>query len=490
MSPVTRSAPSLTRMPFRTALGALAASMIAVLAGAALPAGAAVLEPAPGDTVVVDLPFRADGEQHEWVVPDGVTEITVELAAGSGASQTSGAEQSVGGAGGHLVARIPVTPLSTLHLLIGGRGTLGSEPIVGGNGGGVVAPRGGGATVLAGGAEILAVAGGGGAGYACGSGSVTCADGGAGGYSATATGPSAGAGEETTPYSDFPVAGTGATSEGPGVSRGEASISVSRLDGEDTVTFAEVDAANEQPGTLPAGVNNGVIGVAVGAAGLTSRDAGGGSGYFGGGHGAVALVDVIGETTSTSDSYTGGGGGGSGYLVEGAEIVDLHDNVGDGFASISYLVPEPEVVADPEPELVDTTEPTLTVSEATVRAGTALDLAGTGLDPDRAYPVILNSDPVLLGEVTTDAQGVFATTVTIPASVHAGEHVITVGEASIPITVLAAEVVPQPRMVPPAPGLAATGTADDLEAAGLAALTLLGVGALALRRVRQTQHVE
>ena len=54
----------------------------------------------PGDTVTVK--FSAQPDHYEWTVPSGVTEITVDLAAGSGASYDVNPELSPGGVGGWL----------------------------------------------------------------------------------------------------------------------------------------------------------------------------------------------------------------------------------------------------------------------------------------------------------------------------------------------------------------------------------------------------
>lgn len=217
---------------------------------------------------------------------------------------------------------------------------------------------------------------------------------------------------------------------------------------------------------------------------------GGGSGYFAGGHGASLEVSEFGNGDLASrEHYSGGGGGGSGFLAAGVDQIEVRDNVGDGFARITYTVPEPDVV--------DTVEPQLTLGAAAVRAGGSVTLRGSGLDPEREYPVILNSDPVLLGTVTTDEEGAFDASLTIPASVPAGEHVITVGDASIPITVLAAEGTvdaPPTRLIADEGqgGLELAATGADPAAAsilGLVAAALLAAGAAAVRASRQPQRV-
>lgn len=127
----------------------------------------------PGETVTVDFPYRA--EQYEWVVPDGVSEITVELAAGSGG-----------------------------RITVGARGS---------------ANAGGGATALATTSAVLAAAGGGGAGWAGGNCELidyVCATGGAGGFSRQ-SGTSAGLdGADNSPLSEIMVNGVGATADAAG----------------------------------------------------------------------------------------------------------------------------------------------------------------------------------------------------------------------------------------------------------------------------------
>lgn len=478
MLPVTRSAPSLARMCSRGGLATLAATTVALLMGGALPAQAIVLDPEPGEKVVIDV--AADGDQFEWVVPDDITEVTIELAAGSGASSGDAA----GGVGGAVTASLTVTSGQTLIVRVGAQGD--TAPLMAGGQGSAVATADG---------DLLLVVGGGGAAFRCGVADVVtedCGAGGAGGYSALSGNASGLPGVATGQQRG--LFGTPGTLTGPGISG-------------DRTTDGVPLSGSSSPSPDAAAIAGGVLSVAPPTDPFPASEpedgllGGGGGGFYAGGHGGMAYTrSSIPEDTAI---VAGGGGGGSGYLGEGAAILEVRNNTGDGFASISYVVPEapvtdeaePEVRTvepDPEPELVDAAEPTLVVSASEVRAGGQLELSGGGFAGDRTYPIILNSDPVLLGDVTTDARGAFATTVTIPASVHAGAHVISVGDARIPITVLAAETVPAPPTAPetaPQPELAATGTTETLSAAGLLALTMLALGGLLLRRVRQAEHV-
>ena len=432
----------------------------------------------PGDTVTVE--FSAQPDHYEWTVPSGVTEITVDLAAGSGASYDVNPELSPGGVGGWLTATFAVEPGDTFALLVGGAGSFGA----GGTSGGPTFPtdgmRGGGATIFASATEVLAVAGGGGAGSRCidTQTAAVCGPGGAGGYSATANGPNGTDGTSVQPAPGYSFVGTAATVTGPGTSS-------------DTISFVSGDLGLEDirtthpavpPSAEPARVDNFDIRPGLGAVPTLSSLAGGGSGYYGGGHGGQASGVNAGETDDSVIVVlaSGGGGGGSGYLAESGSLVELRDNVGDGFASISYVVPEPEVVDAPELGL--------TLDVTSVPAGGSFTLGGAGFDPDRAYPVILNSDPVLLGTATTDADGAFAATLLVPTTVPPGDHVITVGDASIPITVTAAAAVAEGDALAfaDAPELAATGP-DPLAASilGALAVALLASGAAAIRASRQ-----
>ncbi|MFN3706656.1 hypothetical protein [Microcella sp.] len=484
----------MSRMPRRSRMVAAAgiASLLAPIALLATPAAAAGdggfgAFANPGETVTVEFPYRA--EQYEWVVPDGVTEITVELAAGSGEAPVG--DRGVlaeGGVGGHAVFEVPVVPGETLFLRVGASGaTIASLWSDGGEG-----------TAIARASEVLAVVGGGGGAYACLS-ERPCGYGGAGGLSLTSGSvhgtDSTWAVDVLPPVPLFSVGGGASGTAGePGV------IEVV------TVVNGAVSgrtATGSAPATPAGGVSleSGLLRLSAPGTASSNRSATGGTGAFTGGTGATSLVeffDTGDQDPETEDQdveldvrlYDAGGGGGSGYLAPGVELLELRDNVGDGFATIIYTVPEPDVV--------ESTEPALSLDEASVHAGTPFTLRGAGFDPDRDYPAILNSDPVLLGTVSTDAEGAFAATLTIPVSVPAGEHVLTVGDASIPITVLAAEVVAESEKrtilvadAPPAePELAATG-ADPVAASilGLLAVALLAAGAAAVRASRQPQPV-
>lgn len=207
----------------------------------------------PGETVTVEFPYRA--EQYQWAVPDGVTTITVELAAGSGGSVSYGdGDDAVGGVGGYLIAQVPVADVPVVSIIVGARGA---------------ANAGGGSTAVAQSTAVLAVAGGGGAGWGCALPGLACARGGAGGFSAE-SGSSAGRdGENTSPLIDLSVAGTGGTLASAGLSRPEVAVESDGV----SEPVSIIRAAAIQPDPGPMTVTAGVISPAVGPSAPPSRGA-------------------------------------------------------------------------------------------------------------------------------------------------------------------------------------------------------------------------
>src|SRR6056297_2454097 len=112
------------------------------------------------DTDSVRFEFNADDPtaEHEWTVPDGVTEVTVEAAGGGGGgafNTATGSKISTDGGSGALVTgTVASTPGETFVIGVGGAGA-GRRGKSGGGGGG-------GASIITA-TDVLVIAGGGGA---------------------------------------------------------------------------------------------------------------------------------------------------------------------------------------------------------------------------------------------------------------------------------------------------------------------------------------
>ena len=243
--------------------------------------------------------FNSQGVDS-FVVPSGVTSLTLKLWGGGGGSG-GGAATGVGGDGGgagYTLSTITVTPGETLTVYVGGGGNGGTYSSAGNDAGG--GGGGGGFTSIYRGATALAIAagggGGGGARQAVGGG-----DGGAGGGTSGVGGSSAGAvngGGAGTPT----TGGAGGTG---GNNTGSAGASLSGGNGADGRSAQGADGSGASGGGATGG-NGGSPNVNNTRAG----GGGGGSGLFGGGGG--------GGTSSTTTHGGGGGGGGSSFTSVGS----------------------------------------------------------------------------------------------------------------------------------------------------------------------------
>ncbi|MDI6788540.1 MAG: glycine-rich protein, partial [Planctomycetota bacterium] len=128
--------------------------------------------PSKKDTVKArtTMAFDYTGSQQTWVVPAGVTSITVDVLGAKGGNGSSG---GVGGNGARVQTTLSVTPGQTLYIYVGGQSSNASGGYNGGGtggnlGGSSYAGGGGGASDIRQGGTILAnrvvVAGGGGGG--------------------------------------------------------------------------------------------------------------------------------------------------------------------------------------------------------------------------------------------------------------------------------------------------------------------------------------
>lgn len=233
-----------------------------------------------------------------YVVPSGVTSLTVKMwgGGGGGGGGGSAAAGGAGGAGGYVTATYTVTPGETLNLYVGGAGTGGTRNTGGGGGGG------GGYSSLYRNTTPLAIAaggagGGGGRNSAGNTGGAGGAGGGTSGVAGGASGVAGGGGAGT------PSAGGSAGSGGNNTAT--AGSSLTGGPGADGRTNQGNDG----------GANNGGLATGGGGGAVTTTSraggGGGGAGYFGGGGGS----------SSTTSSGAGGGGGGSSYTDAGATSV-------------------------------------------------------------------------------------------------------------------------------------------------------------------------
>jgi len=233
-----------------------------------------------------------------FVVPDGVTQITVKswgAGGGGGSGGSNGASQGgIGGGGAYGEAIFNVSPGETLNVHVGGAGGGGTyDGSTAGGGGG-----GGGRTEVVRASDsntliVVAAGGGGGGGYD------TASDGGAGGAGGAISGSdgsdsgSAGGGGGAT----LSAGGTGGTG---GNNTGSDGASITGGAGADGRNGEGADGSENNGGVTNGGDGGGATVQGPGNAG----GGGGGSGYYGGGGGSSAGATGAGA----------GGGGGSTYV--------------------------------------------------------------------------------------------------------------------------------------------------------------------------------
>jgi hypothetical protein len=230
----------------------------------------------------VPVVYSYTGADQTYIVPAGVTSLTIKLwGAGGGGGHRGGwgvnGSGFSGGAGGFTVATLAVSPSQSLTVIVGGGGHGGNVNSTAASYGGggrscggtdcVYSAQGGGRSAIRSGSTELLTAGGGGGGgvrYQCAA--CECAGGAGGGY----VGQSGMGG--SLQYSG----GRGATINNGGYGG------------------SNMSSRN--------GINGGAFAGGY-AGGTESYGAGGGGGYYGGGGGGYQ-----------SNSDMGGGGGGSGYI--------------------------------------------------------------------------------------------------------------------------------------------------------------------------------
>lgn len=252
--------------------------------------------------------FNYTGSEQTWIVPTGITSITVDMAgaAGGQGSSTVNGTTDAGGTGGRVQGTLTVVPGQTLYIEVGGAGVDGVNGGAGGfNGGGngntgfgayFGSGGGGGSDIRIGGNTItdrvVVAGGGGGGGY---------------NYFACCNYEAGGPGGGLIGQAGWAANIQGGTAPGAGGSQ---------VAGGAGGFFAGYCTANS--GTLGIGGDD--------CTSASNAGAGGGGGYYGGGGGVWA-----------------GGGGGSSY-VDGLTTVTNNaqgTQTGNGYVNITYLVPTP-----------------------------------------------------------------------------------------------------------------------------------------------------
>jgi hypothetical protein len=311
--------------------GAVRLSVRAGLLVLALAVAAAFAAPASASTSASAV-FAFTGASQQWVVPAGVTSVTVDaFGAQGGASGSGTSPAALGGDGAHASGTLPVTPGETLLVMVGGAAPGRGYESGGFNGGGGSPSTAGSPTVSGGGGgasdvrvspygftERMIVAGGGGGGGGYGYGSGPFASGGAAGG---AGGASAVAG----------TAGTGITNGGGGGGGGAGTASTGGSAGTASVGSGPGGGAGGL-GALGQGGARGSNGAPSGGDG-----GGGGGGYYGGGGGGGGATDSI----TFNGGGGGGGGGGSSFVDPGAPNAAVVSGVqtGNGTVTITYPLP-------------------------------------------------------------------------------------------------------------------------------------------------------
>jgi hypothetical protein len=138
----------------------------------------------------------------------------------------------------------------------------------------------------------------------------------------------------------------------------------------------------------------------------------------------------------------------------------------------------------------------VTLGAAEVSAGASLAVEGSGFRAGELVEVTLHSDPVVLGSLRADGEGTVRGTLTVPATVAAGDHTILLRgvdsgvQASAALRVLSSGPVTGPTSggptagTTPAGALARTGGVFPLGLLGAGTIVVL-VGVALRRRARR-----
>lgn len=144
-------------------------------------------------------------------------------------------------------------------------------------------------------------------------------------------------------------------------------------------------------------------------------------------------------------------------------------------------------VTNPEPQ----PGPTLALGAGSIRAGNDITISGTGFTPGATIAFELHSDPIKLGTLTADADGVLQGTLRIPASAPAGAHTLVALSGTTVISRTALTVTAAAATggqvggaaAAPGTGLASTGLEAPVAIVALG-IILAMMGGLLVRRRR------
>lgn len=134
----------------------------------------------------------------------------------------------------------------------------------------------------------------------------------------------------------------------------------------------------------------------------------------------------------------------------------------------------------------------LQLGKSQAAPGEPVSVSGDGYKPNSSVSIEFRSAPVVVGSATTNAQGSFSTTITIPSTASAGQHTIaavgvnangTAREETAAITISAPASADRARADAAGSTLPRTGTAIALYT--IIGLALIAVGVFAVMAVRR-----
>ncbi|WP_159602302.1 hypothetical protein [Agromyces humi] len=182
----------------------------------------------------------------------------------------------------------------------------------------------------------------------------------------------------------------------------------------------------------------------------------------------------------------------------GSHVIVVRTGPAHGDVELARATVSSDCVVNPGNGGEEPTDPTgtLTVTGNLVPGGT-ITVTGADFAPNTEHGVELHSTPASLGNATTDAEGGFQLTTTIPAGTPTGSHDIVVVLAGTELTRVGIVISPAAATTAPAAtgttgaSTSSTSASDDLAETGvdgstivLLALALLAFGGLAVGTTR------